>query len=39
MMEDFDFESFLHDDNGDATAYDFNATFTNLEGPGEMGTD
>jgi hypothetical protein len=38
MMEDFDFESFLHDDNGESNTFDFNATFTNLEGNGEIGT-
>jgi hypothetical protein len=38
MIEDFDFESFLHDDNGEPNTFDFNATFTTLEGGGEIGT-
>jgi hypothetical protein len=36
MMEDFDFDSFLHDNDAEASNFDFN-TFPGLEGPGEIG--
>lgn len=37
VLNDFDFDSFLHDGNGDDQPFDFNNTFT-MDG-GEIGAD
>jgi hypothetical protein len=39
VLNDFDFDSFLHDNDGDNTGFDFNASTFAMEGAGEIGAD
>lgn len=34
VLNVFDFDSFLHDDDGDNQPFDFNGAFTGMEGNG-----
>ena len=38
VLNDFDFDSFLHDGDGDNQPFDFNNTFASMDG-GEIGAD
>ncbi|ATY62671.1 cAMP-dependent kinase pathway (Som1) [Cordyceps militaris] len=38
VLNDFDFDSFLHDNDGNAEAFDFNGTFSGMEG-NEIGAE
>ncbi|KAI5860866.1 hypothetical protein GGS23DRAFT_214558 [Durotheca rogersii] len=38
VLQDFDFDSFLHDNDADPSAFDFNTSF-GIEGTGEIGAD
>jgi hypothetical protein len=38
VLNDFDFDSFLHDGEGDNQPFDFNGAFTNMEG-NEIGAE
>lgn len=38
VLNDFDFDSFLHDNDGDNQPFDFNQAFTGMEG-NEIGAD
>lgn len=38
VLNDFDFDSFLHDGDGSAEPFDFNGTFPGMEG-GEIGAE
>lgn len=38
VLQDFDFDSFLHDGDGDPTNFDFSAP-TFMEGAGEIGAE
>lgn len=38
VLNDFDFDSFLHDGDGDNQPFDFNGTFSGMEG-GEIGAE
>jgi hypothetical protein len=39
VLQDFDFDSFLHDNEGDNGAFDFSGGFSAMEGAGEIGAD
>jgi hypothetical protein len=39
VLQDFDFDSFLHDGDGDPGAFDFNPASFGMEAPGEIGAD
>ncbi|CAJ2502996.1 Uu.00g103900.m01.CDS01 [Anthostomella pinea] len=39
VLQDFDFDSFLHDGDGDPTAFDFTSTNFGMEGAGEIGAE
>lgn len=38
VLNDFDFDSFLHDGDGNDQPFDFNNTFASMDG-GEIGAD
>ena len=38
VLNDFDFDSFLHDGDGDNQPFDFNGAFANMEG-NEIGAE
>lgn len=38
VLNDFDFDSFLHDNDGDNQPFDFNGAFSGMEG-GEIGAE
>lgn len=38
VLNDFDFDSFLHDNDGNTEAFDFNGTFSGMEG-NEIGAE
>jgi hypothetical protein len=39
VLNDFDFDSFLHDGDADNGAFDFNATGFSMEAGGEIGAE
>ncbi|KAI8623149.1 hypothetical protein F5Y19DRAFT_493226 [Xylariaceae sp. FL1651] len=39
VLQDFDFDSFLHDGDNDATAFEFNPASFGMEAPGEIGAE
>lgn len=39
VLQDFDFDSFLHDGDTDPGTFDFNASFGGMEAGGEIGAE
>ena len=39
VLDGFDFDSFLHDNDGDNNGFDFNTGFPSMEGAGEIGAE